>query len=200
MFQQSFTKNTALPYYTYDQRGLLRNWSPQDGAQALVDSLGLFVYSNSNSQILDNNNVNTYQAMDDDESCFLTGNGAWLLEYPHWDLVNNWQLPDFEALYAASYSNGAMKTPGRLLFASAGGSLNSLSAISQSTQNISVPGAATGDAVFVSPSNSLDASGRISIFASVTAANVVTVYYNNASAAAANWTTATVRVVVIKSS
>ena len=59
MFPQSFTKNTALPYYTYDQRGLLRNWSPQDGAQALVDSLGMFVYSNSNSQILDNNNVNT---------------------------------------------------------------------------------------------------------------------------------------------
>ena len=31
---------------------------------------------------------------DDDESCFVTSNGAWLLEAPHWDLIDSWQLVD----------------------------------------------------------------------------------------------------------
>jgi len=179
MFQQSFTKNTALPYYTYDQRGLLRNWSPQDGTTVLVDSLGLFVYSNSNSQILDNNNVNTYQVQDDDESCFQTSTGAWLLEYPHWDLVNNWQLPDFEALYAATYSK--VSGSQRLIYASAASTISTISAASRTSQNITVNGASVGDFAFVTSSGAN--SVLVSYSASVTAVNTVQIWASNASAA-----------------
>jgi hypothetical protein len=206
MFAQSFTKNTALPYYTYDQRGLLRNWSPQDGAQVLVDSLGMFVYSNSSTQVLGGNNVNTYQAVDDDESCFLTGNGAWLLEYPHWDVVNNWMLPDIEALYSTTYYNGQAKfypigTTNRVgfLFATATSTVTSISPQSQVTQAVTVSGASVGDYVFVVPPNNMDGNGRATIFAIVTATNTVTIYYQNpVPAASASLTAGTLRIVVMK--
>ena len=205
MFAQSFTKNTALPYYTYDQRDLLRNWSPQDGAQALVDGLGMFVYSNSSNQILSGNNVNTYQAVDDDESCFLTGNGAWLLEYPHWDVVNNWMLPDIEALYSTTYYNGQAKfytvSPTNrvgFLLASATSTPTSINAITQTSQAVTVAGASVGDYVFVTAPNALDSAGRVNIFARVTATNTVTVYYNNPSAAVASIAVGTLLIAVMK--
>lgn len=205
MFAQSFTKNTALPYYTYDQRGLLRNWSPQDGVQVLVDSLGMFVYSNSSNQVLNGNNVNTLQAVDDDESCFLTGSGAWLLEYPHWDVVNNWMLPDIEALYSTTYYNGQAKfytvSPTNrvgFLFAFATSTPTSIATVTQTSQAITVTGASVGDHVFVTAPNALDSTGRVNIFARVTATNTVTVYYNNPSAAVATLTVGTLLIAVMK--
>ena len=188
MFQQSFTKNTALPYYTYDQRGLLRNWSPQDGTTVLVDSLGLFVYSNSNSQILDNNNVNTYQVQDDDESCFQTSTGAWLLEYPHWDVVNGWYLPDIEALYTATYSpaTAAPRFPGRIIFYSSANSISSVSASSNATQVFGISGVAPTDRVIVNPSIGVLTTGNIqpAIYAYCNASNFVTLVLSNMSTSA----------------
>lgn len=205
MFQQSFTKSTALPYYLYDQRGLLRNWSPQDGAQALVDGLGMFVYSNSNSQTLDGNNVNTYQAMDDDESCFLTGNGAWLLEYPHWDLVNNWQLPDIEALYLSTYANGQPKfynntASGRTGFylASVPSAIVSISAASVVVQTITVNGANVGDQVFVTSSSRNYVV--VSYSAAITATNTIVVSASNASASLQNLSAGNWNLLIVKSS
>ena len=205
MFAQSFTKNTALPYYTYDQRGLLRNWSPQDGVQVLVDSLGMFVYSNSSNQVLNENNVNTLQAVDDDESCFLTGSGAWLLEYPHWDVVNNWMLPDIEALYNTTYYRGQAKfytvSPTNrvgFLLASATSTITSVALTTQASQTVTVTGASLGDYAFVVPPNELSATGRLNIFARVTATNTVTLYYNNPSAAGATPAAGTLLIAVIK--
>ena len=218
MFPQSFTKNTALPYYTYDQRGLLRNWSPQDGAQALVDSLGMFVYSNSISQILDNNNVNTYQAYDDDESCFLTGNGAWLLEYPHWDVINSWYLPDIEALYSTTNATNAAyftnkqvpgsvakfytaTTAGRVgfYFGSATSTISSVATLTQASQAISVTGVAIGDYAFV---NYVPTSGapvvRLFFTVAVTQTDGVTVYVNNPSASAATLAAGKFYIMVVK--
>jgi len=151
MFPQSFTKNAGFPYYTYDQRGLLRQWSPNDGTQALVDSLGMFTYYNSNNQIFDNNNVNTYQVFDDDESCFQTGNGAWILEYPHWDLVNDWQLPDTEALYNATYSSvsGLPRFSGRVYFTSVANTITSVVNQNNISQTVPFSPASVGDIVVV---------------------------------------------------
>jgi hypothetical protein len=218
MFPQSFTKNTALPYYTYDQRGLLRNWSPQDGAQALVDSLGMFVYSNSNSQILDNNNVNTYQAYDDDESCFLTGNGAWLLEYPHWDVINSWYLPDIEALYSTTNATNAAyftnnQVPGSLAkfytnstsgragfyFGSAVTTITSVVASGIASQSIAVTGASLGDAAIVNPSVNFTGGG-VSVYCYVSAANTVTLYVTGIGATVNLISSAVWYVTVIKKS
>ena len=152
MFPQSFTKNTALPYYKYDQRGLLREWSPQDGAQALVDSLGMFVYTSNSSQS-NIDNVNANQVYDDDESCFVTGDGAWLLEYPHWDVVNAWMLPDIENIYSKLSSTGG----------SSGTLANTLTSVTAGAcaiaGTVNIENAKIGDTIAVSTSRPILGTG-----------------------------------------
>lgn len=71
----------SITTYTYDNRGDLRASS---GKFAVVDGLGLFQHVVGSDE------------PDDDESCFATITGRWLLEAPHWDVVDAWQLPDVE--------------------------------------------------------------------------------------------------------
>lgn len=71
---------TSLRRITYDNRGVLRTpvLTPQVDDSTLVESLGLFMW------------INTKLEPDDDETCFTTETGQWLLQAPAWDLVDAW--------------------------------------------------------------------------------------------------------------
>lgn len=67
-----------VSFVTYEQRSILRNGTPSDRQMTLVAGLGLFVFEAGSDE------------PDDDESCFATINGRWLLEAPSWDLIDAW--------------------------------------------------------------------------------------------------------------
>jgi hypothetical protein len=172
----------------YDNRGDLR--TNETGGFALVDGLGLFQYVSGSDE------------PDDDESCFATTNGRWLLEAVHWDVVDAWQLPDDEVRDAfdediqAELDATQANWPGKILYGTAVSAVTSLAAVTQTSFTGTLTGAVTTDRVIVTPPNAL--TGRISIFARVTADNTVTVYLNNPSAATATLVAGTFLIALLK--
>lgn len=75
-------KQDGVPVIAYDNRGSLR--TNTTAGRAIVDGLGLFAFEAGSTE------------PDDDESCFATATGRWLLEAVHWDVVDSWQLPEVE--------------------------------------------------------------------------------------------------------
>lgn len=75
-------KQDGVPVIAYDNRGSLR--TNTTAGRAIVDGLGLFAFEAGSTE------------PDDDESCFATATGRWLLEAVHWDVVDAWQLPEVE--------------------------------------------------------------------------------------------------------
>lgn len=73
---------TSLNKITYDNRGNLRSTTSQVDDATMVDGLGLFMW------------VNTKLEPDDDETCFTTAAGQWLLQAPSWELIDAWNLHD----------------------------------------------------------------------------------------------------------
>jgi hypothetical protein len=71
---------TSLNRVTYDNRATLRALSPQLDDSTMIESLGLFMW------------INTKLEPEDDETCFNTANGQWLLRVPAWDLLDAWAL------------------------------------------------------------------------------------------------------------
>lgn len=79
----TFTSNIKV--YAYEDRNELRLLNVNQDAQVCIEGLGYFVFYAGSDE------------PDDDESCFATTTGKWLLEAAHWDLVSAWQLPDNDA-------------------------------------------------------------------------------------------------------
>lgn len=77
---------TSLNKIAYDDRGTLRSTTSEVDDSSVVDGLGLFMW------------VNTKEEPDDDETCFTTTNGQWLLQAPAWDLLNAWNSYDASIL------------------------------------------------------------------------------------------------------
>ena len=191
----------SIPTYAYDSRATLRSLSASSDDMALVDGLGLFVFSSGSDE------------PDDDESCFATATGRWLLQAVHWDVVDAWQLPDddvrdafdedeparFESSFASSFAS-------KVLTGSATCAIASVAATSSTSFTGTVTGAAVGDRVIATPPGALGAtdaeSGQLSYHSWVSAGNTVTIRLTNASAAIAN-TSAAIRaawpITVIKS-
>lgn len=71
---------TSLNRVTYDNRATIRALSPQLDDSTMIESLGLFMW------------INTKLEPEDDETCFNTANGQWLLHAPAWDLLDAWAL------------------------------------------------------------------------------------------------------------
>lgn len=142
----------------YDNRAQLRTNST--GMHALVEGLGLFQYASGSDE------------PDDDESCFATATGRWLLECPHWDVVADWQLPDDAA---------RDESIGYILRATVACAITTVAAVSKAEFTAFVPGAVAGSAVLVTPMAALDS--RLAISARVTGENTVTVAISNPSAA-----------------
>jgi hypothetical protein len=156
----------STPRIAYADRATLRSAAGAAGDQALIEGLGLFVFTASSTE------------PDDDESCFAATGGCWLLEAVHWDVVDAWQLPD------ADMRDGRLEDleARRPLLGTAVSSITSVASVSQVSFTGVVTGAAVGDRVIATPPNAL--GPRIAYFAAVTAADTVTVYLNNPSAAA----------------
>ncbi len=172
------TGNVTLPptqSLAYNNRANLRSQSPAAGALAIVDGLGLFVWESGSSE------------PDDDESCFATATGRWLLQCVHWDVVGDWQLPD-----DAARDEGL----GRILRAPAACPITSVAATAQASFAAYIQGAAVGSAVLATPTTRIDS--RLSVVACVLAPGVVTVSLNNPSAAIASIVPANWLVTVFK--
>jgi hypothetical protein len=178
----------GVPFYTYEDRGTLRSTIPSDGELALVDGLGLFIFRTGSDE------------PDDDESCFATATGRWLLEAAHWDVVDTWQLPDDEARdawdedepmrFANSFANSfASSFASKVLFGTATCAISSVAATSSVSFTGTVTGAAVGDRVIATPPAQLGSdaanTSRLAYHAWVSAPNTVTIMLTNASAAAA---------------
>lgn len=71
---------TSINRVTYDNRGNLRNTTSEIDDSTVVESLGVFMWINSKLE------------PDDDETCFNTSSGQWLLQTPAWDLIEAWNL------------------------------------------------------------------------------------------------------------
>jgi len=69
---------TSLNMINYDNRGTLRTTTSQIDDSTIVEGLGLFMW------------INNKLEPDDDETCFNTLTGQWLLQVPSWDLIDAW--------------------------------------------------------------------------------------------------------------
>ena len=184
------TGDIVLPppqLFAYDSRATLRSHTPANQVLAFVDGLGLFVFQENSDE------------PDDDESCFATATGCWLLQCPSWDVVDAWQLPEVEERdaydedepqrFAASFAT-------KVLTGSATCAITSVTTVSSVSFTGTVTGASVGDCVIATPPAELGATsaetGRLSYHARVSAANTVTVTLTNASASNAN-TSAAIR-------
>lgn len=160
----------------YDNRAALRSQTPAAGEMAIVDGLGLFVWQAGSTE------------PDDDESCFATSTGRWLLEAVHWDVVDAWQAPD-DAARDEFDEDELIRFASKVLTGSATCAITSVATVSSSSFTGTVTGAAVGDRVIATPPAQLGSTaaetGKLSYHAWVSAANTVTVMLTNASAAAA---------------
>ena len=177
--------DAGVPRLAYDNRATLRTTSGAIEDQAFVDGLGLFVYHGASDE------------PDDDESCFATATGCWLLQAPHWDLVDAWQLPEIEerdaydedeplrfaSSFAASFGN-------KVITGDAACSITSVAITASVSFTGAAIGAAIGDRVIATPPAELGATaadtGRLGYHAFVSAANTVTIMLTNSSAATAD--------------
>lgn len=150
----------------YDHRAQLR--SNSTGLHALVEGLGLFQYVSGSDE------------PDDDESCFATATGRWLLQAVHWDLVDAWRLPDDAA---------RDEDLGRILRGTAACAITSVASATSVSFAGTVAGAAVGDRVIATPPGALGNtdidSGRLSFHAYVSDTSTVTVRLCNASGTSA---------------
>lgn len=146
---------TTLPVYGYDDRGGIRSVAAANGDAAVISGLGLFVYQLGAVEI------------DDDETCFLTPSGAWLLHAPSWDFV-------------AVMLSDALSAQRRSI--SVACPVLSVSANSVATFKVFVPFAAIGDAVIVSAPSSIPTTGVVQATGYVSAHGEVTVVLSNPTA------------------
>ena len=168
----------SISVIAYDDRATLRSTPEIHGKQSIVDGLGLFVHHVGSDE------------PDDDETCFDTATGRWLLQQPHPDLLAAWALPDDEvaeathliAVDAHAIAQAAASIPNRIITAAASSALTTIAAVSKASFTAAVAGAKAGSAAFATPLGNLDA--RLAISARVTSDGTVTVTLNNPSAAA----------------
>lgn len=168
----------SISVIAYDDRATLRSTPAIHGKQSIVEGLGLFAHHVGSDE------------PDDDETCFATATGRWLLALPHPDLLAAWALPDDEvaeathliAVDAHAIAHAAASIPNRIITAAASSALTTIAAVSKASFTAAVAGAKAGSAAFATPLGNLDA--RLAISARVTSDGTVTVTLNNPSAAA----------------
>lgn len=162
----------SIPTYAYEDRNDLRTLTPEPDEQAVVDDLGLFIFQLGST------------ALDDDETCFATSNGRWLLQGASFDLVEAWTMPreslqEQEVLYGSAFS-----------------SITSVASNNAVFFNITVLGAKVGASVAISPPRppgpptsvttgyftTSAGGGRLSIYGTVITPDIVTIAICNPSA------------------
>lgn len=116
--------DVSIPYKAYANRSDLRTLT---GANVIVESLGLFEFIAGSAE------------PDDDATCFATSTGAWVLTGADADFDSGLWAPEIAALAA------------KFLRASFAMALTSVTAGSSNLLSVTVPGAAPGDTVIVTP-------------------------------------------------
>jgi hypothetical protein len=172
----------SISNYLYENRATLRTLAANAGDLVLVDGLGLFIFAAGSDE------------PDDDESCFATATGRWLLQCPSWDLVDAWQLPEVEehAAYDEDEvlrfaSSFASSFASKVLSGTATCAITAVAASSSASFTGTVIGASVGDRVIATPPAALGSTavftGRLGYYAWVSAADTVTVMLTNSAAA-----------------
>jgi hypothetical protein len=172
----------SISNYLYENRATLRTLAANAGDLVLVDGLGLFIFAAGSDE------------PDDDESCFATATGRWLLQCPSWDLVDAWQLPEVEEhaaydedevlRFASSFTSSFAS---KVLSGTATCAITVVAASSSASFTGTVIGASVGDRVIATPPAALGSTavftGRLGYYAWVSAADTVTVMLTNSAAA-----------------
>lgn len=144
----------------YEQRATLRAIAQiADGSMALVAGLGLFAFAQGSTE------------PDDDETCFSTATGCWLMQTPSADWLDVMSEQDVAARQLQS----------RVLCP-----ITSVAANAMASFDVFVPLASVSDATAVNLPASQGANNPLSVAAFVSAANTVTVELSNPAASARN--------------
>lgn len=171
---------TQVHRLSYDQRDQLRTLGYPGLEWALVDGLGLFTFTQASTE------------PDDDESCFATPEGAWLLQCPAFDLVDAWMHVASAPLRDAV---ATLQTTAAPLRRSTTSSIATVAAGARVSFDVSIPGAVRSRSAMVSAP--ADLAAALLVQARVSALDTVTVYLSNPSAAAASVSTGEFQVTVI---
>lgn len=172
----------SIPTVLHDQRTTLRTMTPTAGNNIIVEGLGVFVFYVGSTKL------------DDDETCFATSAGRWILEAASPDMLQA-EIFDLQVRTANIEETTFLK--GSFVM-----SMTSLASLSSVDFKAAVAGAEPGDSVIVNPGNSFGNSAAdeaaLSYTSFVSAPDTITVTIRNASAASAAMTTSTWTVMVIK--
>jgi len=151
----SFADAGSVVTKTYDTRNDLRSINGPSSVISVVESLGVFVWESGSTQI------------DDDETCFATSSGRWLLYAAAWDLVSEYVGTELDVFSE------------RILTGQVYNSTTSLGVNGTVSFTATVIGALVGDVVSVNPPAGFDA--RLTINSRVSATNTVTIDLGNNS-------------------
>lgn len=163
---------------SYDDRATLRAVNGPATTLAILDKLGVFIWEAGSTEL------------DDDETCFASSGGRWLLQSAAWDLVNEYWASDIDALNTATDSLEASvatintNLKAKLLRASFTFSVTSIAANTGASTTVTVQGAMFNDFVSVSPPSTISAGTVVT--GTVTAPNVVTLRFWAANPAGIN--------------
>ena len=162
---------------TYTNRADLRSIDGPAALIAVVESLGVFAWEAGSAQV------------DDDETCFATTSGRWLLYAAAWDLVYEYIVGELELFDELRSIVDTVYNANTNI-----GNLTSL----QITKNIA--GAELNDAVIVTPVLPLSTGndGSVTFSGAVTSSGVVTVNIGNASASSRTITAGNLKILVLK--
>lgn len=150
--------------YEYDNRAALRSLSPANGDAAVVKGLGMFLWESGSTE------------PDDDESCFATASGCWLLAAAGWDLVDAWQAPDQQVL-ADDDEDESLRFASKVITTTFTNTVSSVGPSVTTKQNVPVIGAVVGAAVIVTRSAESGTKPEGVVYGIVTSPNTVTVHY-----------------------
>ena len=166
-----------LELLSYEDRAQLRTLTE---GNAIVRGLGLFTWEAGSTEL------------DDDETCFATAGGAWVLTAAGPDAVRALWQAEVSAMQAEV---SAMQQT-RFLSADFSMSATSVAGGAQVTFIVALVGATNGDSVYVTPDRALPAA--VSTVGVVTQPDTVTVSVRNVSASTDTLTPGTWKVLVIQ--
>ena len=166
-----------LELLSYEDRAQLRTLTE---GNAIVRGLGLFTWEAGSTEL------------DDDETCFATAGGAWVLTAAGPDAVRALWQAEVSAMQAEV---SAMQQT-RFLSADFSMSATSVAGGAQVTFIVALVGATNGDSVYVTPDRALPAA--VSTVGVVTHPGTVTVSVRNVSASTDTLTPGTWKVLVIQ--
>ncbi len=173
-----------LELLSYEDRAQLRTLTE---GNAIVRGLGLFTWEAGSTEL------------DDDETCFATAGGAWVLTAAGPDAVRAlWQaeVSAMQAEVSAMQAEVSAMQQTRFLSADFSMSATSVAGGAQVTFIVALVGATNGDSVYVTPDRALPAA--VSTVGVVTQPGTVTVSVRNASASTDTLTPGTWKVLVIQ--